>query len=48
MSSKIEISEPEIFRINITNNFKKILINNYKICKNLELAIYNYSIQEAK
>lgn len=44
----IKISNPELFRDNMTNYFKKILIDDYKICKNLELAIYNYSIQEAK
>ena len=47
-SKNIKISNPELFRDNMTNYFKKILIDDYKICKNLELAIYNYSIQEAK
>jgi transcription elongation factor S-II len=47
-SKNIKISNPELFRDNITNHFKKMLIDEYKICKNLELAIYNYAIQEAK
>ena len=44
-----KISDPELFRNNITENFKKILsINDYKLSKNLELGIYNYSILHAK
>ena len=37
----------ETFRENIVNNFVKNFIDNYKICKNLEIAIYNFSIQES-
>lgn len=43
-----KIPNPELFRENITNHFKKILIDDYKLCKNFELAIYNYTIQESK
>lgn len=41
------INTPELFRNNIINYFKKILIQDDKICKNIEIAIYNYSIQES-
>ena len=42
-----KITNPTLFRENIVNNFKKIVKDDYKLCKNIEIAIYNYSIQEA-
>ncbi len=49
MSSKNrKILNPKQFRDNIINHLKKITVNNDKICKNLEIAIYNYAIQEAE
>ena len=48
MSYKIRnINNPIEFRENIVNKFKIILIDNYKLCKNIEIAIFNYSIKEA-
>lgn len=48
MSSKSrKVNNPDIFRENIVNNFKKIIKDDYKLCKNIEIAIYNYSIEEA-
>jgi DNA-directed RNA polymerase subunit M/transcription elongation factor TFIIS len=41
-----KINNPSEFRENIFQNFMKIIDNN-KICKNIEIAIFNYSIQEA-
>lgn len=39
-------SEPSIFRKNIGNYFAKVF-ENEKLGKNIEVGIYNYSIQEA-
>lgn len=48
MSYKIRnIDNPNIFRENIVNKFKTLLLNDYKLCKNIEIAIFNYSIREA-
>ena len=48
MSCKVrKINDPNLFRENIVNNLKKFVKDDYKLCKNIEIAIYNYSIQEA-
>ena len=48
MSSKNRIiNDPQIFRNNIVKKFDKLLLNNYKISKNIEIAIYNFCIKQA-
>ena len=42
-----KVENPEEFRTNVRGALAKI-INNDKICSNLEKGIYNFSIKEAK
>jgi len=42
-----KVDNPEIFRQNVRNKLKSVIIDDDKISTNLEIAIYNYAIKEA-
>ena len=42
-----KVDNPEIFRQNVRNKLKSVIIDDDKIATNLEIAIYNYAIKEA-
>ena len=42
-----KVDNPEIFRQNVRNKLKSVIIDDSKIATNLEIAIYNYAIKEA-
>jgi transcription elongation factor S-II len=46
MTSNLIINNPDNFRLNIINLINKYF-DNFKISKNIEKSIYNYSIKEA-